>query len=175
MRKSALALLFTLTLSSTFYLSPFGVNVSAAGTSTVTLHPTMDTFVNSTNSGVNYDGSSSLYFAATTEECFAYMLFDLSILPSAANILSANLSMYLLSKTGTVYMGESIGAYNDSDNDWAEDGITWDDRPSFNSTPTAAWALGGTLTGYKFWDVTVDVQAAASDVLTEVLKFTNKI
>jgi hypothetical protein len=117
-----------------------------------------------------------MYVAANAEQCFSYLKFDLSILPSGANIVSANLSVYLSSTGGTIYMGEAIGAYYCSDNSWTENGITWDNKPSSNPTPTSSWSfpfIG--FTGYKSWNVTTAVRTAApSGALTIVLKFTSK-
>ncbi len=151
--------------------------MSADSTSVVMLYPTADSYVNSTSPADNYGGAGTLYVAANTEQCFSYILFDVSILPANATIVSANLTVYVSSKTGTIYMGEAIGAYCCINNSWEEYGLAWDNSPVSNTTPTSAWPfLAGTYSGYKIWDVTVDVQTAASSgILTEVLKFTNKL
>jgi hypothetical protein len=176
LKKRVLILVFVLLLSSVLYLSSFQVRVSAYGTTSVQLVPTADSYVNSSSSGTNYGSESSMYVAATAEQCFAYLKFDLSTLPSGSNIVSANLSAYLSSTGGPIYMGETIGAYYCSDNSWLEAGITWNNKPSSDPTPTSTWSfpfIG--FTGYKQWDVTTAVRTAApAGALTIVLKFTSK-
>ena len=170
--------MFIILLSFTVYLSPFGVNVSADTTATAVINPTADAYGNSTSSSTNYGSDISLCVAANTQECYTYLKYDLSVLPVNSTIVSAYISAYFTSKIGTVYMGESIGAYYSSDDSWTEGGLTWDSSPAFNATPTSIWTfMPGESTGYKTWDVTVDAQTAlAGEIgLTEVLKFTSKV
>jgi hypothetical protein len=177
MKKWVLALTTVLLILSTLYFSSFEINVSAAlGSTIVVIHPIADAFVNSSSTATNYGTAGSMYVSANSELDYAYIKFDLSILPPNANIISANLSVYLSSKGGTVYFQDSIGAYYCSDNSWTENGITWNNKPSSNPIPTSSWSFPSVFFyEYKSWSITPDVTTALpSGILTEMLKFTSK-
>lgn len=178
MKKQVLVLTTVLLVLSALCLSSFEVNLSSAlGSTTVVLNPIADAYVDSANSGTNYGSSANLYVGANSVQYFTYFKFDLSSLPPNANIISATLNAYLYATGGNVYWQESIGAYYCSDNSWTEDGITWNNKPSFNPTPTSAWSFPAlTQVGYKPWGVTADAKTAqsSSGILTEVLKFVSK-
>ncbi len=120
-----------------------------------------------------------MYVSAHSEQDFIYVMFDLSSIPTTANIISAQLKMYLSSTGGDIYgsPADKIGAYYCSDNLWTEQGITWNNKPSFNTEPTGIWSFSMfyTYNIYKSWDVTADVETAVpSGTLTETLKFESK-
>jgi hypothetical protein len=101
-------------------------------------------------------------------------MFDLSILPSDATIINANLWLTLTDIDGYGEWGVTIGAHYCSDNSWNETEITWNNKPIFNTEPTASrgfWFVF--LPSTDWWNVTVDVQTALSldKKLTEVIKF----
>jgi hypothetical protein len=115
----------------------------------------------------------------SSEQGFIYLKFDLTSLPLGANVVSANLEVYLSNTGGSIYAipADKIGAYYCSDNSWTESGINWNNKPSFNPTPTDTWSFGIIyyVGEYKSWDVTADVKTAfSSGIITEVLKFQSK-
>jgi hypothetical protein len=160
------------------YFLSFDVNAAPA-TAQVTIYAFEDSYVNASSSGTNHGGATTLYVSANSELDFTYVKFDLSSIPAGANILSANLSLYLLDTGGDIYWSPAdlIGAYYCSDNSWSELGITWDNRPTFNALATDTWYFGIFiyLNQYKSWTVTADVNAALlSGTLTEAVKFSSK-
>jgi hypothetical protein len=178
-RKCVLVLIGVfLILAPTFFSLPWVVAASAIGSDTVTLYPTADAYVNASSPSTNYGSETSLYVGASSEEDLTYVKFDLASIPQEANVISAKLEIYLSGKSGNIYAvpADRIGAYFCSDNSWQELGITWNNRPSFSSTPTGSWSFGMIdFTGYKSWDVTADVRTAlTSGIITEVLKFQSK-
>jgi len=148
------------------------------GSTTVTLHSIADAYVNASSPGTNYGSSGSLYVSASSKLDFTYVMFDLSSLPPGANIIYARLRMHLSDTGGNIYWlpSDDIGAYYCSDNSWTEGGITWNNRPNFNSQPTDTFSFPMMYyLNYKSWDVTADVkQAFPSGTLTEVIKFESK-
>jgi hypothetical protein len=176
---------FSILISILLILSPlcfssFLVSATPAiGSTTVTLHSIADAYVNASSPDTNYGSSDSLYVSANSKLDYTYVMFDLSSLPSEANIIYARLRLYLSDTGGTIYglPSDDVGAYYCSDNSWTENGITWTNRPNFNSEPTDVWSfsLGLIFANYRSWDVTADVkQAFSSGILTEVVKFESK-
>jgi len=146
---------------------------------TLTLYPIADAYVNSASPNTNYGGEKNLYVSSNSEFNYTYVMFDLSSIPSDANIISANLSLYLAGTGGSIYgwPADRIGVYYCSDSSWTESKITWNDRPSFDPTPTDTWSFSMiySVRVYKSWNVTKDVRAAfPSGKLTEVVKFEAK-
>jgi hypothetical protein len=167
-------------LVSSLHFSSFEVEAAPAiGSTTVTLYSIADAYVNSSSSETNYGSADYLYVSASSEQDFTYVMFDLSSLPPDANIISAELKIYLSSTGGDIYgiPADKIGTYYCSDNSWTELGITWNNRPSFNAEPTDTWSFSIIyyVMRYKSWDITEDVQIALPlGNLTEVLKFSTK-
>jgi hypothetical protein len=175
-KKLFLAITIALLLLSPLYFSSTEINArQGVGYDDITLYSIADASVNSSSVDTNYGSANSLYVSANSEQDFTYVKFNLTSIPLNANIISATLEIYLSGKGGTIYgfPADIIGAYYCPDNSWSELGITWINKPSFNSNPTGSWAfpiIG--LTGYKSWDVNADVKTAlTSGILTEVLKF----
>jgi hypothetical protein len=163
-----------------FSFSSFKANATPAiGSTTTTLYSVADTYVNASSPDTNYGTSDSLCVAANSEQDFMYLKFDLTSLPSGANIISARLEIYLSDTTGSFYAipADTVGAYYCSNNSWSELEITWSNKPVFASEPTGTWSFGMfyQVNSYKTWDVTADVETAfSSGILTEVLKFKSK-
>lgn len=136
------------------------------GSTTVTLYPIADSYVDSANPNSNYGDSTSLLTKLNSR--YAYIMFDLSEIPPDANIISATLKVHLSDIGG--YTG-SIGAHYCPDDSWTELGITWNNKPDFAGTATDTIYCGLIVFyGYKSWDVTADVKTALSKGrLTEVL------
>ena len=179
-KKGGSILIIILLILSPFCFSSFVVNAAPAiGSTTVTLEAMADAYVDSSNPETNYGSVGSLYVSENSEQDFTYVMFDLSSLPPGATIIYVELRMYLSSTGGDLYAmpADRIGAYYCSDNSWTENGITWNNKPNFNSEPTATWSFGMmyTIDTYKTWDVTEDARNAfPSGILTEVLKFSSK-
>lgn len=179
-KKRILVLAIALLVLMSLRFSSFEANSAPAiGSTTVTLYSVADAYVNSSNPGTNYGSASSMYVSANSEQDFAYLKFDLTSIPSGANIISAKLMVYLLDTGGSIYWSpaDRIGAYYCSDNSWTESGITWNNKPSFNVIPTDMWSFGIIyyVKVYKSWIVTEDVKTAfPSGIITEVLKFESK-
>ena len=151
----------------------------AIGSTTTTVYSVADAHVNSTSSDTNYGGEGNMYVSASSEQDFAYVMFNLSSIPLNANIISAELKLYLSSTGGDIYWypADTIGAYYCSDISWTEPGITWNNKPSFNPEPTDSWSFSIIyyVGLYKSWDITEDVKTALpSRTLTEVIKFESK-
>jgi hypothetical protein len=176
-RKRVLVLTTVLLILFPLYFWSFDVNAVPASAQ-VTTYSIADAYVNASSPETNYGSAASLYVSANSEQDFTCIKFDLTSIPSDANIVSANLTVYLSGTGGNIYWSpaDTIGAYYCPDNSWAELGITWSNKPNFNATPTGSWHFGIIdFTGYKSWDVTADVNTAlTSGTLTEVLKFAGK-
>jgi hypothetical protein len=145
------------------------IDVSAEpviGSTLITLYPVADSYVDSANPNSNYGDSTRLLTKLNSQ--YAYIMFDLSGIPSDANIISATLKVSLSDIGG--YTG-SIGAHHCPDVSWTELGITWNNKPDFAETATDTVYFGLIVFhGYKSWNVTADVKAALSKgKLTEVL------
>jgi len=173
-------LISVLLIVSPLCFSSFLVGATPAiGSTTVTLHSIADAYVNASSPDTNYGSSVSLFVSASSKLDYTYVMFDLSSLPSEANIIYARLRMYLSDTGGKIYglPSDDVGAYYCSDNSWTENGITWNNRPNFNSEPTYTWSfsLGVIFANYRSWDVTADAkQAFSEETLTEVVKFESK-
>ena len=151
----------------------------AIGSTTTTLYSVADGYVNSSSPNSNYGGEGNMYVSANSEQDFAYVMFDLSSIPSDAYIISAKLSLYLSSTGGDIYWSpaDTIGAYYCSNNSWTELEITWNNKPNFNPEPTDSWSFSIIyyVEVYKSWNTTEDVRMALpSGKLTEVIKFESK-
>ena len=178
-KKSELLLISIITILSPLFFSFFIVNASPAiGSNTIKLQAIADAYVNSSNPDTNYGNLDWLYVSENSKQDYTYVMFDLSSLPSGANIIFAELRMHLSSTGGSIYgmPSDDIGAYYCSDNSWTENSITWNNRPTFNSEPTDIWSFGFMYyLNYKSWNITTDVNNAfPSGILTEVLKFESK-
>ena len=150
---------------------------AASGTVHITAYSISDSDTNSLSPDTNYGDSGALYVNANSELDYAYIKFDLSSLPSDANVISASLDVFLWGTGGNIYVGDTIGAYYCSSNSWTEFEITWNNKPSFNPSATDTWSFSSsyTIEVYKSWNVAADVRTALpSGLLTEVLKFSSK-
>ena len=181
MVKRCLSILISvLLIVSPFCFSAFLVGASPAiGSTTVTLHSIADSYVNASSPDTNYGSSVSLYVSASSKLDYTYVMFNLSSIPSEANIIYAQLRMYLSDLGGQIYghPSDDIGVYYCPDNSWIENEIIWNNSPTFDSQPTDIYSfgLGLIFANYRSWDVTADVkQAFSEEILTEVVKFESK-
>ena len=148
----------------------FQVTASPAiGSTTATMYSVADAYINSSIPDGNYGDVDYLYARADSEQDYAYVMFDLSSIPSHANIISAKLMLYLTSIGG--YVGD-VNTYYCSDNSWAELEITWNNKPDFapNATDEIYFGMFVWYNMYYSWNATADVRAALSQgKLTEVI------
>jgi hypothetical protein len=169
-QKRALFLSVMLIALLTVNLSSFEVNADnmLAGINDVTLYSIADAYVNASSPDTNYGLENSLQLNSSSEPAYAYLMFDLSSLPSEANIISADLMVYLSSIAG--YTG-SIGAHYCSNDDWTEIGITWNNKPAHVETATSTVYYGMIVFyNYYSWNVTADARnALGKGKLTEVM------
>jgi hypothetical protein len=170
MKKWVVALTIILTVLLPLYFSSFEVNAENTifGVNDVTLYAIADAYVNASSPDTNYGLENYLQLSTTSESTCAYMMFDLSSVPSEANLISADLGVYLSHISG--YTG-SIGTHYCSNDDWTELGITWNSKPAYIETATGTVSYGMFVTyGYDTWNVTIDVRnALGKGKLTEVL------
>jgi hypothetical protein len=182
-------LIFTLMLlvllasfSATSYL-PQVAATYIGPTETATLYSIADSYVNASSPDTNYGNDQDLIVNASSTDLsqnFIYVKFDLSSIPQNAYIVSTSLELRLSGFDNLYYGimggGDAIGAYYCSDNSWAELGITWNNRPTFNDTPTGSSGFGMFIYyAYRSWDVTGDLKKSLPlGALTEVLKFSSK-
>jgi hypothetical protein len=178
--RESLLMLNVLLISLSLYLPPCGASEdSATSSTTATIYSVADAYVSSSSPDENHGDLNSMYVGASSEQDFTYVMFNLSSIPSDAEIISATLKFYLSSTEGEIYgsPADTIGTHYCSDNSWTELGITWNNKPDFNLEPTSTWAFSliYTVKVYKSWDITEDVKMALpSGILTEVLKFESK-
>jgi len=178
-------MLITLILGS-FLANSYVPQVAASfigSTNTVTLYSIADSYVNASSPDTNYGDEQYLYVNASSTDLsqnLIYVNFDFSSIPQNAYIVSANLKLRFSEFSNLYYGimggGDAVGAYYCSDNSWAELGITWNNRPTFDDTHTGSWGVGMfAYYGYDSLDVTGDVKKALPlGALTEVLKFWRK-
>lgn len=171
MERKGILILFILLLSwLPTYFSLSHVTASPAiGSTTITIESVADAYVNSSSPDTNYGAMDYVYVKKNSEQRFAYVKFDLSSLPSDANIISAKLKLYLTDIGG--YTG-NINTYYCSNSSWTELEVTWSNKPDFSSEPTDENYFGMLVfvDRYYSWDVTADVQEDLSQGnLTEVI------
>jgi len=179
-------MLITLILASfsVFSYLPPVVATYIGPTDSTTLYSIADAYVNASNPDTNYGNDQDLFVSASPSDLsqdFIYVKFDLSTLPQNAHIVSASLQLRLSGFSNLYYsiigVGDNIKAYYCSDNSWTETGITYNNKPTFNTvTKNVGWGPGMFISyGYKTWDITEDVKTALPiGELTEVIKFSDK-
>ena len=144
------------------------------GSEIITVYPVADAFVNESSPDANYGDRNWLGIRCNSYNQYAYIMFDLSSLPSDATIIAANLGLTLTDISGRGEWGTHIGTHYCSDNSWNEAEITWNNQPYFNSEATDSssfWLVW--VPAKHWWNTTIDVQTAFSldKKLTEVITF----
>lgn len=82
------------------------------------------------------------------------MQYPLTV-PSFGNkIGSAKLYVYIYNTGLTSSTIFSFSAYKGEDKDWVETGITWTNRPQYNSIPLSTLSIPGAFTGWTSFDIT---------------------
>ena len=114
----------------------------------------LDTYVNSSDPGASYGGDTVLSVAGNVTRTF--VKFDLSLIPSTAVILSANLSLSYAGNESPATSGP-VGAYRVTGS-W-NGSITWNTSPSVQINPVATVTVSPVTIGRLLnWSVSSLVQ-----------------
>ena len=143
----------------TYTLIIHASSMSAADPSITISPPTDDSYVREDYPSDNYGTSSCLELADKIDgNRRAYVKFDLSPIPSGSKIISAKLKLYYYYYYSSWHdpAGKTVSAYRVLE-DWDESTITWNNQPSYDSTPTASTEIPSYYAWLE-WDVTDDVQ-----------------
>lgn len=105
----------------------------------------------------NFNSGGKMYYLDVGEDEFTYsyasfVKFDLSSLPEDADILSAQISLYLAANPENI----PVKMYRILDS-WLEDSVTWSDAPSFkdfSKTQGLVDSVTITSTGRSYWEAT---------------------
>lgn len=168
----SILLVVLLVSSSTYHISLATAN-SVIGGTTITLYPIADAYVDSENNDTNYGSDSELRISKYEKAEFSYIMFNLSIIPSDATIISATLRLYLDWISAYAFGAAVISTYYCPDSSWSEYEITWNNKPESSPNATYNRYFSGILIkeGYYGWNLTIDVQSSLSQAkLTEVIK-----
>lgn len=137
-------------------------SVQAAATSTVTLTPTDNTFIDSSYPTVNYGtynifGALSYSSSGTVRTEQGWLKFGLSGIPSGVTITGATLTLSLWYTAVDQY----VGVYPESSNSWSESTVTWNNAPlgSVGTASADSQFVTNSTTTYK-WNVQAIVQSA---------------
>ena len=145
------------------------------GSDVVTIYPIADSFVNESSLDTNYGSLNRLDIECNSYDLYAYIMFNLSSLPSDATIIDAKLWLTMTDGGGYGEWGVHIGVHYCSDNSWNETEITWNNKPAFEPEPTTSEGFVGyaIFPIKRSWNIAVDVQTAfgLDKNLTEVIKF----
>jgi len=87
------------------------------------------------------------------DESIAFLMFDLSPVPSEASITSARLRLCTTGEAGAY-----VSVHYCSNNEWTEEGITYNNMPPFSQTPIDSVNVTSPITWYE-WNVTNTVQS----------------
>lgn len=97
----------------------------------VSLYPTADTYVDSSNPNSNYGAQGSLYVSnSTISERIAWLKFNLTSVPNIGFVDTATLQLYATIVTETY----TVSAHYCSSNSWSELALTYSNMPSYNNT-----------------------------------------
>ncbi len=144
--------------------------------SVITLYPILDSYVSSLEPSANFGNDACLYAyhyhdseTGLTSSTNSYIMFDLSDIPSNVKIDSAVLKLFIIEVPEGVEI--ELGVHHCRDVPQSEFGITWENAPSFNPTPTDT-TIAIESTCHYIFDVSKDAQTAwlEDKKLTELLK-----
>ena len=111
-----------------------------AKASMTTLYPTKDSYVDSSNSGINYGLDLSLIVeSSSTKDCNIFIYFNLSSV-SGKTITGATLQMTMSDASGIPVIQICAAVQT-----WSETGITWNNQPSWYVTPSVTTASFGSI------------------------------
>jgi hypothetical protein len=125
-------------------------------TSTCSLGADADSYVSNAllQGGTNFGGETELHVSGGGTDKRTFVRFDLSCIPSTAEVKSAKLRLVLATapSQSRTYVGHRVSA------SWAEGSITWDNQPGIGTSIGSV--ATGTANGVTLeWTVTGDVQA----------------
>jgi len=148
-----------------------GASVNAG---TYLLAPVADAQVESGAANSNFGTGTNLYLQSAGTGTYgnerAWLKFDLSGIPSGAQISGAILQLWNWKSTGASMPAEVHGASDDS---WTETGIKWNNQPAFGTAALDTQTLnaGNTALWYN-WDVTsfAQVKMSANKLVSLVVK-----
>lgn len=119
----------------------------------VTLEPTDDTYVDSSNPNSNYGAQTYLeilnwIFMSNTYESIVLLKFNLSTVPEGAVVDLATLQIHASEVVETYY----VDAYYSSDNSWTESTLTYSTMPAYNTIPLDSITVA---TAYQSYNLSV--------------------
>jgi hypothetical protein len=118
----------------------------------VTLYPIMDSFVSDYTPGTNYGLDPDLRVGDCHIIYRSYLQFDVTIIPSGANIISAKLGLYFDDRE--CVDDKEIGVYS-VNSAWNELTVTYSLQPTFAAAPEDVQTLPWDPTfTYFYWDLT---------------------
>ena len=131
---------------------------SSSSTGTKILFPIADSYVDSDESDHNFGEEERLQvyyykWLFITKQRFAYLMFNLSGIPTGINIVSADLQLFAESAQAAI----NIGAHYCSDDSWEETEITWDNKPSWSEEPTDIENVNASNSWFN-WNIKSDVE-----------------
>ncbi len=132
-----------------------GVRDLSASTIIVIHTSNADSYVESSTPTTNYGASTKLKVDPKAVSVKRSLVsFDLSTIPRGQVIVQAVLSLYLSTPPSTIRILEvhRITA------NWTDRGVTWNNQPSFQTTPTSKTNAGVIITWVN-WTVTTDIAA----------------
>jgi len=163
--KSSIATLLCLmmVLSSAPFLIPSAVGLdaqtiadlvpqeAAVNPSVKKVAPVADSYVDESQPDVNFGQEGTLYLGSGQ---MCYLMFELPQLEPNATVSEARLRVYALSGSASGY----VDVHYCQDDSWAENGITWSNKPAYNAT-RADRISPRFWTGWENpWDVTLDLR-----------------
>ena len=135
-------------------------NYTTAGTIT-TLTPLADAYVNGGKNATANFGSANILInqsnSSPNKSNESFLKFDISA-------ISTDLSSAVLRINGRLNNTQSpsipVAVYNVTNTSWAENSITWNNKPAAQTTILATTNVVGTANQYYEWDITGQVVAA---------------
>ena len=139
------------------------IQIGTCNLDTQTFYPTDDASVKqyepNTNYGTSYLVVRNKYGGGGYPgyEDDLLIKFDISDISAGAIITSATLNLYYNNWLSNNPAGRTLTMYKVTD-DWDEDTVTWNTRPSYDSEMTSSAVVPGSPGIWMEWDVTSDVQ-----------------
>jgi hypothetical protein len=151
-RKPAAAVLFFLFVFSFIAVLSLVPKVQSA---TTNITVSADSWTNSDNPTVNYGTDANLWLQQAPD-MYVWLKFDLSGLPTGIYVSSAKLYLY----TTDIYNIGDGYSRTGSDDNWAENTITWNNQPGYSSVIESKQI--STASTWYYWTVTSQVNTEYS-------------